>query len=407
MRTDNVTSSSGTVSTEESTVGAEGMDEDPSNLLSSFELHHDRWDRWIYYVLPAAAVLQWVLVSILAIRNQVLTSTAPGFSELRTELVSGVEPTGFFNDYFFIVWNLFPILLWATYMIGVWLGRGWIRDVSPHIDTTDASASIGRLQRIRDHWIPAVLILIFGVVSMAAQVPKQLGFFETNSQLYWWDWRVSPEIFTIRDAALFFNIVLILLVFWGTLFGLLIVIESVRKGAIEPDYFHPDGAGGLKPLGNAISVLILPWVAGAFLGVLGFFDHTTSSELLFRIGDVVLIVVCTIIATLLFAYPLYFAWQQVQENLDTVRENVYSLASQKDLAEEVRKDTPENLRQKAASEHPLGDTASIILVYQRLDEMSGWPIDSQRVIQVGVLVASPGVTVLTQSIGTFITTYWI
>jgi hypothetical protein len=383
---------------------AAGADEE--NLLATFRLHHERWNPWLYYVLPAAAVLQWVLVVPLAVREQVLTSDSPGFDPLRTELAAGVEPTGFFNDYFFTVWNLFPLVLFVVYLVANRFGRRWIRDVAPRIDTSEAAPSIRRLRRIRDHWVPAVLVVVAGVAGSAAQIPKQLGFFETHSQLYWWDWRVSPSIFTIRDVALFFNVILVVLVFWGTLFGLLIVIEAVRKGSVNPDYFHPDGAGGMLPLGNAMSVLILPWVAGAFLGVLGFFDHTTASELLFRIGDVALIATCTLIATLLFAYPLYLTKEKVVTDLDRVRENIHNLADQHELAQKLANEDPEQLDEIDPTEHGLTDSAGVILVYQRLDSINGWPIDNQRVYQVALLVASPGITVLTRSINTFINTYW-
>jgi hypothetical protein len=379
---------------------------DPSNLLADFQLHHPRWHRWLYVVLPAAAVLQWLLVIPLAIRNDVLTSTSPGFDPLRDELVAGVEPTGFFNDYFFIVWNLFPIALWAVYVAADQLGRQWIRDVAPRIDTTEAADSIRKLRAVRDHWAPSLLFLGGGVAALAAQIPKQLGFFDTHAQLYWWDWRVSPPIFVIRDLALFTNLVLILLVFWGTLFGLLIVIQSVREGAIEPDYFHPDDAGGLLPIGNAMSILILPWILGAFLGVLGFFDHTTASELLFRVGDVFLVVVCTVIAATLFAYPLYTIRTKISRELDQVKENVHSLADQHRLSRDLAGTDAAELSDTHPTDHELTDAASVILIYRRLDNISGWPISSGRVYQVVLLLASPGITVLTQFINTFIRTYW-
>lgn len=380
--------------------------EDPADLLASFELHHDRWNRWIYYVLPAVALLQWVLVVPLAVRNDVLTSTSPGFDPLRDELVTGAVPIGLFNDFFFTVWNLFPLILWVVYVVGDKLARRWIHDIAPQVDTTGAANSIRQLRRYRDHWLPAVVILLAGIAGMAAQIPKQLGFFETHSQLYWWDWRVSPTIFTIRDVALFFNVILIVLVFWGTLFGLLIVIQAVRHGDIDPDYFHPDGAGGLLPMGNAMSVLILPWVTGAFLGVLGFFDHTTASELLFRVADVSLVVVCTTIAAGLFIYPLYLTREQVLADLERVRENVHSLADQHELAQKLANQDPDALTKTHPTEHKLTDTAGVILVYQRLDAINGWPVDNQRIYQIALLVASPGITVLSKTINTFIRTYW-
>lgn len=386
---------------------SEGTEQaDPSNLLADVRLHHPRWNRWIYYILPGVAFLQWALVIPLSVREQVLTSSSPGFDALRNELVASAEPIGFFNDFFFTVWNLFPIVLWVLYVIADRFGRAWIADVAPRIDTTAAADSIRRFERIRDHWLPAALIVAAGVAGMAAQIPKQLGFFETHSQLYWWDWRVSPAIFTIRDIALFFNVMLVVLVFWGTLFGLLIVIQSVRKGTIEPDYFHPDDAGGLLPLGNAMSVFILPWVAGAFLGVLGFFDHTTASELLFRVGDVLLVLTCTLIATALFAYPLYVVRKQMTADIERVRENVYELIGQRELGQTISDQNPSTLRETDPGDHELTDSASAILIYRRLDNINGWPINNQRIYQVAILVASPGVTVVTQSVREFVTTYW-
>ena len=159
-------------------------------------------------------------------------------------------------------------------------------------------------------------------------------------------------------------------------------------------------------MGNAMSVLILPWVAGAFLGVLGFFDHTTASELLFRIGDVSLIVVCTVIATGLFAYPLYLTRKQVLADMERVQENVHSLADQHELAQKLAGEDPDTLKETEPTEHKLTDTADVILVYQRLDALNGWSVDNQRIYQVALLVASPGITVLTKSVNTFISTYW-
>lgn len=379
---------------------------DPARLLSSFRLHHPRWHRWLYVVLPAAAILQWVLVVPLAVRNDVLTSSSPGFDPLRDELVAGVEPVGLFNDFFFTVWNLFPIVLWAVYVVGDQFGRQWVRDVAPRIDTTGAADSIRRLRRIRDHWAPSLLFVGGGVAAMAAQIPKQRGFLETHAQLYWWDWRVSPPIFVIRDLALFFNLVLILLVFWGTLFGLLIVIQAARKGEIQPDYFHPDDAGGLLPVGNAMSILILPWITGAFLGVLGFFDHTTANELLFRVGDVTLVFVCTVIATTLFVYPLWTIHNKIARELQQVQESVHSLADQHQLSRDIASADPTELENTDPANHKLTDSASAILVYQRLDNITGWPVSSNRVYQVVLLIASPGITVLTQFVDTFVRTYW-
>jgi len=377
-----------------------------SNLLRSFRLLPGRWDRWMYVVLPAAAFLQWILVVPLAINNDVLTAESSGFDPLREGLVSGVQPTGFFNDFFFIVWNLFPIVLWAAYMVADRFAIDWVRNLNAHVDTTEAADSIRRLERIRDHWLPTVLIFLFGIAGMAAQIPKQLGFFETGSQLYWWDWRVSPAIFTIRDLALFFNVMLVVLVFWGTLFGLLILIQAVRKGNVNPDFFHPDDAGGLLPLGNAVSVMILPWVAGSFLGVMGWFDHTTPSELLFRVGDVMLILVCTVVAVALFAAPLIYVQRDLAEDVEHIKENLYSLANRKQVAHDLLSEQADSLRQADPTAHELSTTASVILLNQRLDNINGWPIDNQRILQVALLVASPGITVLTNAINEFISTYW-
>lgn len=381
--------------------------DEPGNLLADVTFHHPRWDRALYVVLPAVAVLQWLLVIPLSLRNRVLTADSPGFDPLRADLAAGVEPTGFFNDYFFVVWNLFPIVLWLLYMIADRLAVRWLSDIAPRVDTTAAAPTIERLRRIRDHPIPAVLIVLSGLAGMAAQVPKQLGFFETGAQLYWWDWRVSPAIFTIRDVALFFNTVLIVLVFWGSFFGLLIVLQAIRKGEIRPDYFHPDEAGGLLPLGNALSVLILPWVAGAFLGVIGWFDHTTGSELLFRVADVSLILVCTGVAVALFAYPLVTVRSALADEIDHVRENVYELVDQDEVSREIAAQEATTLSETDPPDHDLTDSAAVILLYQRLDNIDGWPIDNQRVVQVVLLVASPAVTVLTNVINEFIRTYWL
>lgn len=382
------------------------MDGEEANLLSSFALLDDSWNRWMYYVLPVAAVLQWVLVAPLAVRADVLTSDAAGFAGLRGQLPAGVEPTGFLNDYFFIVWNLFPLVLWASYVVSDKLAVKWIRGLEPYIDTTEAAGSIRRLRRIRDHRLVTVAILFAGVAAMAAQVPKQLGFFDTNSQLYWWDWRIDPAIFVIRDLALFFNVILVVLVFWGTLFALATIVQTVRHGEIVPDLFHPDGAGGLLPLGNAMSVLVLPWVAGAFLGVLGFFDHTTASELLFRIGDVLLVVTCTGIGAVSFAYPLYLARSEITEDIESIQDRVHDLVDQHGLAQQVLGEDPTTLRKMNPADHSLTDRANTILLYQRLDEMNGWPVANQRIYQVVLLLASPGITVLTNAIRTFIRVYW-
>lgn len=372
--------------------------------LNSFRLHEDIWNKWFYVIGPLAAVLQWVLVVPLAVQNNVLTSTSKGFESIG--LQSGVAPTGFLNDFFFIAWNIFPIVLLIIYIFFDKIASQWIKDIANNVDTTDSASKIKFVRKIKFNSIVYYAVILIGIIGMAVQIPKQLGFFQSLSQLYWWDWRVSPAIFIIRDIALFFNVVTVTIVYWNTLLSSIEIIVSVKYGDVIPQVFHPDLTGGLMPYGNAISILILPWIVGTFLGLLGFFDHTAEAEILFRIADVFIIVVGTTVALFFFIYSLWVVKKDIGGDIERIQKNIHLLSDQDNLGKEITEENPENLTNRDPIDHKLANSAPLILVRQRIDNMNPWPINDQRVFQVILLISSPVVTVVGRTLTRLANNYW-
>lgn len=380
-----------------------GLDIDET-LLDSFQLHNDAWKKWIYIIGPASAILQWLLVLPLALNNNVIFSDSAGFNGIGIQ--EGVAPTGFINDFFFIAWNIFPVLLLLVYIIADKFGTTWIRDVANNVDTKNSHDKIQYIRKIKNNRYIHAIIILTGLVGMGAQIPKQIGFFNNLTQLYWWDWRVSPAIFIIRDIALFFNTITVITIYWHTLLSSVEIIVSVKYGDVIPQFFHPDLSGGLMSYGNAITILVLPWIIGSFLGLLGYFDHGAPSEMLFRIADITVIILGTVVSLVILGYSLYVVKIDIQDDIERIQSHIHILSDQDSLGSRITNESPEELLNEEPSNHKLSESAPLILIRQRIDNINPWPIDEQRVSQILLVIVSPLTTITFRTLIEIANKFW-
>ena len=249
-------------------------------------------------VLIAAA--QWVLLFPLARQKNVLSH----FDSIKGERIQNAkEKRPFFEDIWFILWNLFPFALgyFCFYLMHQW--SSWILAIDAVLVPNTLEKTVHINAFWNQKWMTVLALALCGL-AVFSQFKKQKSFEDDpeNSIVYWWDRRISKRIFNIRAIALFFNMFVFLS-------GLLNVVKayhltlSLSEMDVQPIWTHPDGMAGFSALGelglSATMVVVL--VSGC--GLVALIDHKGKQGVLHLISDLALICL-SIPALWLLSMPL-------------------------------------------------------------------------------------------------------
>jgi hypothetical protein len=146
------------------------------------------------------------------------------------------------------------------------------------------------------------------------QPKKQKIYISQKNKIYWWDIRLSKEIYWIRLFFLFFNLILIsFLVYMLTKIAIFIMIVLSDASNIYINPFYPDNYGGLGSIINLASIITLIYLFRGIMGIKGLVDHHGLNDNIQFLGDIYHV------SYLVFASIfLFFITYKINILLDTV-----------------------------------------------------------------------------------------
>jgi len=267
----------------------------------------------MYVILPIVGILQIILI-LPIVRDLKIIRDLDDIS------INAETKISFSKDVFFILWNTYASVAIFVYVyIGLnW--EGWLKDLIT-IFGEDVLSAYQISYNIRFHWAFISLLLLCTIIGCVIQIFKQKSFIEKEKYLYWWDYRISKSIFTVRFIALFFNGFGVLYVMWTavTLAGFITYI-AVSSSEIDPILFHADNTGGLSVVGDLCITLAVLVIFNAGVGLAAIFDHFGQGWQ-HKIIDV---------TALLFLIPaifiLLYPSMKIESRLDQKYENMYSVS---------------------------------------------------------------------------------
>lgn len=232
------------------------------------------------------SVLQWILTGTFLIKYR---------KKLLMEIPGHSHTVPFIKDTFYIYWNLYPIvfyLLLHSIESNLPFTLTSLDMISNHQATEDyALFFIQDIFGILPWKYVDIGVLVFSIFlayfgSFRIQPKKQTDYIETGSKIYWWDKRLNHSIYNIRLIFLFFNLIFIaFMIYILTKLALFITVFLSHHGSLSISPFHPDHYGGLSPLIEIASTIMLIYLFRVAMGVKGLMDHREVKDIMQKIGD--------------------------------------------------------------------------------------------------------------------------
>jgi hypothetical protein len=269
-----------------------------SQEMNAFDPLHPQWMSWlIAAVLPAVAIAQWILIVPMARRSGCFSSID---HQPKAEKYKFLVP--FTKDYFFIAWNSLPLILLGFYY-SVW--RHWdtlMATIRLHFDEPLA-APLDLILELPDKPLFLLALALLSVFAAASQHRKIKRFRHEESFLYWWDPSISRRIFNVRAVALIFNFFTVAYVFSKLVFLTGYITFLPYFSEFHATLGHPDGYGGLAPLGRLCITIAVAFAAAIAIAYVGMLDHRGEHGALHRLGDLGLSVAPSLSAALVLVVP--------------------------------------------------------------------------------------------------------
>lgn len=340
-----------------------------------------RWIRWLVFgVFPAVAILQWVLVVP-------LTRAAGTWWSLEGTGLTAEREVPFLRDFFYMAWNVLPILLWLLTLGILARVRRNLPAIHQRFEPEASRRLLDRFAAIGRSPYALVVIVFLALYACYAQFPKQQGFIENGDCCYWWDKRISVPLFAIRLGALFTNTLLVIYILWRlAVFQVYLAVLS-RSGSLSPSFLHADGSCGLKCFGSLSSWLFFPWILVAFVGVAGLLDHGTEQGIHNTVGDLAMTILPVLIALAFFFYPAL----NISGRLKRARNDVLS-----DLEPPIERWSRESAWREGAN--PARLEAEQVLTYQTVSKASTWPFNAAILVRVLMAALAPAITYLLKTL---------
>jgi len=256
---------------------------------------------WLF-ILACLSIIQWIITLIYVskkynILGREITNNA--FS-IRGEFDIKDYPKenriSFTHDYFYIYWNIYPIIF---YIFFYYLDTSWNSYLNQIIMIGGDKA-----QEVYNFWFKQIpifsteisyqyidMIVLFISIFIAykatfgTQIKKQIQFINETNKLYWWDIRISKELYWIRFIFLFFNMILVAFIAYLGLKVVLFVTSILSLDTLTINPFHPDNFGGLRVLMEISSIILAIYLLRATMGIIGFLDHRGVDDKFQFIGD--------------------------------------------------------------------------------------------------------------------------
>ena len=265
------------------------------HYLGSYEIIN-----WLF-ILACLSILQWIITLFYVSKNYSILGREITNNAFKVKGEYDVKDydkkISFTKDYFYIYWNIYPIIF---YVFFYYLDTSWSTYLNQIIMIGGEEA-----QEIYNSWfkifnffgtkinytyIDSTFLLGAIIVSFMAtfgtQIKKQKQFIEERDKLYWWDIRISKEIYWTRFIFLFFNMILVAFIAYLGLKVVLFITNILTIDSLTINPFHPDTFGGLKVLMEISSIILAIYLLRAMMGIVGFLDHRGVNDKFQLVGDI-------------------------------------------------------------------------------------------------------------------------
>jgi hypothetical protein len=327
------------------------------------------------------SILQWVLTIIYVSKNYKFLGR-----EINHEKLNHYnDKVSFTHDYFYIYWNLYPIIF---YLFFYYIETSWNNYLTQIVMIAGEPAQELYNSFFKELYIPfidktvnfiyidllAVIIMITFAyfATFRTQVTKQIQFIQKEDKVYWWDIRISPTIFWIRFIFLFFNMILVGFIAYLTTKVALFILMSLSLESLTVNPFHPDLFGGLKVLMEISSVILAIYLLRAVMGIVGFLDHKGVNDKFQFIGDLY----HSIYFFLGIAYIITFIYQtniildKASEEIKKFLTHDIYIAFKNDINSSLQTDMNSTITSQVADK-----IANLSNYYETLLQFNKFPID--------------------------------
>lgn len=156
---------------------------------------------WLF-ILACLSIIQWLLTIILVSKNyNILGRTIES-----KELQHYKSKISFTHDYFYIYWNIYPILFYSFFY---YIDTSWSTYLNQIImiggdDVKQVYANFFKVfpyYEIDYKWIDTLILFIIiffaYLATFGTQIKKQIQFIDQVDKVYWWDIRIIKELYWI------------------------------------------------------------------------------------------------------------------------------------------------------------------------------------------------------------------
>jgi len=227
-------------------------------------------------ILFLLSILQWVIMGYLVYNNKdKLFNEIKGFNNRKDKI-------SFIKDHFFWFWNIYPIIFYLFFYYIEIMWSSWYQSLLMIDYNNKIKGLYENIFFISEtsHWIDVDFILLFvifipiSILSAFYLQNKKTNEFEKNkNKIYWWDKRINPNIFLVRNIFLFFNLVLIAYITLIITKIAIFVMSALLINNLNIFPYHPDGYGGLKVFMEISAIIISIYLLRSAIGVVGYLDH--------------------------------------------------------------------------------------------------------------------------------------
>lgn len=257
---------------------------------------------WLF-ILACLSILQWVVTLFFVYKKYNMLGreiTENAFNtRSKYDVIDYDEENriSFTHDYFYIYWNIYPIIF---YMFFYYLDTSWSAYLNQIImiggveaeevyNTWFKTFNFFNMN-INYRWVDMLVLTIITVIAYKAtfqtQIDKQIQFIKKKDKLYWWDIRISEELYWTRFIFLFFNMILVGFIAYLGLKVVLFVSNILALNNLIINPLHPDTFGGLKVLMEISSIVLAIYLLRGMMGIVGLIDHKGVDDILQLIGDI-------------------------------------------------------------------------------------------------------------------------